>query len=379
MHSVAYAKERPRPLIRREHDWDEKVFKPMDWKKEHSYTDVRLFMELGARNYGKTFGLRLENIEDYWRRRERFCEIVRNKDELPAFQAGYFEKIDHQREFPELMYKVESNRAYIAKIPPEGEEPDWELAGYFVALSAEQDTKKMSFEGVRNFTYDEAVIDRSKNPRKKYLPDEYTLIMGIMNTVLREIPGNPVPARLHLLGNACDLTCGLFRSIGVKKVPKMGRTFYGKGKRAMIHRMPHDFSAQFREQTTVGMLMGLSEDAGRDAMVFFDNEFASEFSPEVAQKPRSAKHMYTIVFGDTFGVWYDLASGLCYISPKAPNDGKPVFAMLRKDATIDYTILRRSSDVIKTLSKMERNKLLRYDNPMIAAHFAEFLTYIGVK
>lgn len=379
MCAAGYARPRPRKLIRRKHEWDEEVFEPIDWKKEHSFTDVRLFMELGGRSTGKTFGLRLENIEEYWKYGRRFCEIVRNKTELAPFQQGYFEKIDRQREFPELMYKVEANRAYIAKVPKEDEDPQWELAGYFVALSSEQDTKKMSFDGVMNFTYDEAVIDRVNNPRKKYLPDEYSSIMGVMNTVLREVPGEPKRARLHLLGNTCDLTCGLFRSIGVKKVPRMGRTFYGKDRRAMIMRRPNKYADNFREQTTVGQLMGLSEDAARDSGVFFDNEFAGEFSPEVAPKPSRARHMYTIVFGEVFGIWYDLKAGLVYVSSKAPDDGRPVFAMLRRDATIDYTIIRRSSEVIKTLASMERSKLIRYESPVLAAHFGEFLTYIGVR
>lgn len=381
MCAAGYARPRPRKLIRRKHDWDEEVFKPLDWKHEHSYTDCSLFFEIGGRTMGKTFGLRLECIEEYWRYGHRFCEIVRNKTELPEFEQGYFEKIDSQREFPELMYKIESNRAYIAKIPPEDEQPEWELAGYFIGLSDEQGAKKRSYDRVKNFTYDEAIIDRQKNPRAQYLPDEYSLLMGIMSTVLREIPGHPKPARMHLLGNSCDLTCGLFRSIGVKTVPKMGRTFYGKrkGKRAMLHRMPATYANQFREQTTVGALMSLSEEAAKDAPVFFENEFEGEFNPEVAIKPSRARHVYSIVFGETFGIWYDLKAGLVYVSSKAPNDGKPVFAMLRRDATIDYTILRRSSEVIKTLAGMERNKLLRYETPMLAAHFGEFLTYIGVR
>ena len=89
--------------------------------------------------------------------------------------------------------------------------------------------------------------------------------------------------------------------------------------------------------------------------------------------------MYTIVFGEVFGIWYDLKAGLVYVSSKAPDDGKPVFAMLRRDATIDYTILRRSSEIIKTLASMERSKLLRYESPVLAARFGEFLTYIGVR
>lgn len=373
------AVERPRKIVRRVHKWDDATFKPIDWKKEHSYTNVKLFFEISARTSGKTFGLRLENIENYWKHRTRFVEIVRNKTELPAFERGYFEKIALQREFPEMQYKVENDIAYIAKIPPEDEDTEWEACGYFVALSAEQDLKRYSFSQVRDFTYDEAVLDRTKNTRKRYLKDEYGLIMGIMNTALREVPGSPVRSRLHLLGNACDITCPLFQSAGVGKIPPIGRSFYGRNKICMVNRHPAKYSKQFREQTTVGQLMGLSEEAECDSGIFFDNEFNVGDVLAIARKPKTARHMYTIRFGRIFSVWYDFESGLVFVNDKAPNDGKPVFAMLRQDATIDYKILRRSSDLIKTLSNFARAGLLRYENPVMAARFGEFLEYVGVR
>ena len=371
-------KERPRKCVRRVHKWDEDKFLPVDWKKLHSYTGVKLFFVLGERTTGKTYGLRLENIENYWKYRTRFVEIVRNTTSLPSFANDYFEKIANQNEFPELTFKTESNRAYVARKVPEGETPDWELCGYFVSLSSEQQLKTMTFDRVRDFTFDETVIDRSKNNRINYLRDEYGLIMGIMNTALREVPGDDKKARLHLIGNACDLTCPMFHSIGMRKVPKFGITFVDKHKRAMVYRLRGKYAKGFREQTTVGQLMSLAEDQDEESRVFFENEFVGEYNPEVMAKPSRARHAFTIRFGRDFGIWFDFKTGLVYVSKNCPNDEKPVYALLRKDGTIDYRVITRRSDTIKMLQRMAREKMLRYESPMLAAQFGELLTYIGI-
>lgn len=370
--------ERQRRVNRRKHTWDEDKFVPFDWKLEHSYTNVSLFFILGARGYGKTFGLRLENIENYWRNRRRFVEIVRYKNELPDLERNYFAKIESQREFPDLMFRVENDIAYVAE---RSDEPDWECAGYFLALSDEQNIKKRSsgFDRVRDFVLDEAVIDRSKNKRIHYHAGEYSLIMGIMNSVLREVPGQRADARLHLLGNACDLTCPLFEAVGVKSVPKMGRTYYGSKKQAMVHRLEPRFSESFRDETTVGQLMSLSAGSGDDAGVFFDNAFLGEYCDSVARKPKGARHVFTISFGMLFGIWYDFDGGLVYVTRKAPNDGTKTIALLRRDATIDYSLLKKSSDLVDKLARFERARLFRFEDAALASRFGEFLGYIGVR
>lgn len=373
-------RERPRKLRRLKHDF--KGFSPYDWKLTHSYTATNLFAVIGGRSTGKTYGLRLECIEDYWKRRERFVEIVRAERELAPFAASYFSKIDNAGEFPDLIYKTRGNLAYIAERKYDGSDPDWELAGYFVAIDREQDLKKLSsrFDYVRNFVFDEAVIDRSKNPHMRYRGDEFSALMGIMNTVLRETPDKPAPkARMHLIGNACDLTCPLFRSIGVDKLPEYGKHFYG-GKLAMLDYVKNENAKGFREQTTVGRLMGLTDDAGRQAGMFFDNVFLGEYSDFIERKPPAARLIFTITFGRRFGLWLDSDSGLTFVTGKSPKgSGKPEFVLVRSDMRIDYIQLDKSTDLIKRLKKYAKFGLLRYEDAMTAADFSRLLEYIGAK
>ena len=374
----AYVKERPRALKRLKHDW--KTFKPYDWKLAHSYTACHLFAVLGGRSIGKTYGLRLENIEDYWRKRWRFMEFARTKDELKDLEAGYFEKIEAMGEFPDLTYKVENHRAYIAKRPADDDqEPKWELAGYFMPLTAEQSKKRSSFFMVKNFTFDEAIIDRRQNPYARYIGNEYSTIMGYMNTALRETPDDPEKvARVQFIGNACELNAPCIRGMGVDTVPKVGRNFYGDGL-AMLHRLDNRYSREFQEKTLVGQLMGLSDYGNEQAGVFFDNEFQGEYSEFIEEKTKDARLSFVLVFERRFGIWMDLKRGLVYVSKKAPKGaGVPEFALTMKDNRIDYHLLDRSSDLIKRIKSFVKGNLIRYEDAMTAADFENVLRFIGV-
>ena len=56
--------------------------------------DADITMVIGARGIGKTYGIRLQFIRDYIRKKWRFVELVRYKNELQDFTSTYFQKID---------------------------------------------------------------------------------------------------------------------------------------------------------------------------------------------------------------------------------------------------------------------------------------------
>ena len=100
----------------------------------------------------------------YEQRGERFVEVVRYASELDDFSTGYFNKFEEKNEFPGKMFKVEARRAYIADVPMDVEEaPEWELFGYFVALTNYHQVKKITFANVRKIIFDEAAIEPDDN------------------------------------------------------------------------------------------------------------------------------------------------------------------------------------------------------------------------
>lgn len=371
-----------------------------NWPLTHSFTKVKLYIIIGERSIGKTYGLRLEVIKDYIKNGWRFCEIVRNADDLSAFSSSYFEKISNNNEFPEHIFKVEKNKAYIAKKPDKTPKIDkngeyvyldsgeielidepvkWQLCGYFVALTREQKLKTLTFDKVRNVNFDEAIIDKKRNEYARYLKNEYASLLGVINTVLRENPKNPKPARIHLLGNACDLTCPYFRAFGINKLPPKGRSFY-KNRFIMIDRTEGKYAEEFRNNTTLGILMSGNDD---ESGVFFSNDFETISPEKLAKKPNKARFLYGLKFDKhTFGVWFSNETGYLYINSKAPsekNSGRPTYVFTYDDLSINYQLLDRSSDLIKLLKNCAAADMIRFENELIYGEFSDFLYFIGLK
>lgn len=347
-----------------------------NWGKTHSYTNCLVYFVIGGRSIGKTYGLRKFFIEDFIKNGWRFVELVRTQSELEDFEREYFEKLERNNEFPGKLFLVEKDRAYIADAVPEGETPDWQLAGYFLPLSMEQKIKRRTFAGVRNFCLDEAVIDREISPHVRYLPGEYKALMGIVNTVLREVPGVDTPQpRIHLLGNACDLQCPYFRELGVDKVPDAGtRTFYADStgaKSIMVHRVGAN-AAAYATDTTVGKLT-----RGEQAAQFFANRFAYEDSDFLADMSKGAKAAYNLIYGDTMGVYMDYATGYVYISKPSPKVN--TYAIARDDMTIDYVMLEKSGSIIKGLKDLYRIGAVRFTDAKYLSAFYALLSVLGVR
>lgn len=349
-----------------------------DWGKTHSYTTTRVFFIIGGRSIGKTYGLRKECVKEYLKRGTRFVEVVRTKNELDGVQQNYFGKLVQQDEFPGYSFKTEGAAAYIAETPDSDEDsPKWELMGYFVALTNEQREKKRTFVNVRDIIFDEAIIDRGVSPYSRYLPDEWGTLLGIANTVYREIPGiTPKDKRIHLLGNACDMQCPLFASLGITRVPERGeRTFYpdanGNKRAIMVHRVEQN-AAEYKTDTVVG---GLA--VGEQAAMFYENEFAEEGSDFIRRIPKSAAHVYNIQYGRTMGVYIDYSTGIVYVG--RPLDKNTTYVLAKSDMKINYIFLNTGSNVVKFLRNMYSMGGIRYESAGYMGSFYALLDAIGVR
>lgn len=70
-----------------------------DWQKTMSYqtgTNGEICIVLGAKDIGKTFGLRLKCVERFIKHGELFCEICRTKEESKMVANGYFDKLQQE-------------------------------------------------------------------------------------------------------------------------------------------------------------------------------------------------------------------------------------------------------------------------------------------
>lgn len=348
---------------RRYYDW------PATFSRQTG-TQGEMCIVVGAKNIGKTFGLRVQCVKDFIKRGDRFCEICRTKEEAGVVQNGYFEKLQKEGFFKGYVFKTEAGIGYIAK---EAEKPDWQVICYFVGLTAFQTVKRQTFTGIKRFIFDEAVIDR-KDQYHRYLPNEYLILANMLDSMSRQQPGGE-QYRVYLLGNACDLTCPYMRYLGINKPPEFGYSFWND-KHTLLHYVEPWDAEEMEQDTLVGrMLQG-----SKEARMMYRNEFDDTGSDEIAKKTPEAKFMVAMVYNkDTYAIWLDNKRGLTFISSKVPKKTKNVITLLKADSTIDYQAVEKANPYLQMLSKMFYIGTLRYESPAMRDMFFKILDFLGIR
>ena len=348
-----------------------------DWQKTMSYqtgTNGEHCLVLGAKDIGKTFGLRLKCIERFIKHGELFCEICRTKTERDQVAPGYFDKITGEGFFKEYVFKTQGNCGYIARAPVADEKPEWRLICYFVALTAFQMEKKRTFVKPKRFIFDEAVID-SKDRVHRYLHDEFLILANLLDSISRQQPGDSYNYYVYYLGNAVDLTCPILRYLGVNKIPKFGYSYY-KNKTVLLHYVEPWDANDRRAKTLVGrMLEGHDE-----SRVIFDNEFRDTTGQEVMKKTSNARYKFGFKWGRAaFGVWVDQKRGLWFVTSKIPRGSKNVYTLTKRDSSVNYTMIEKANPLAKLLCDVYYIGGLRYESAHLREAFFEVLDFLGIK
>lgn len=354
-----------------------------DWAKTFSRqtgTQGEFCIVVGAKNIGKTFGIRRQCINDFIKRGDKFCEICRTKDEKKLVANGYFDKFSELGMFEGYIFKTNPNEGYIAKEPKRDPEtknyitkPEWQLCCYFVSLTTFQTEKKRTYSGIKRFIFDEAVIDR-KDRYHNYLKNEYLILANILDSITRQQP-NGEQYRVYILGNACDLTCPYMRHLGINHIPEFGYSFWND-KHTLLHYVRPWDAETMKAQTLVGrMLNGMDE-----ADMVYGNVFNVDDTGDIEKKTSNSKFAFAIRYSNSeFAIWFDYSKGKAYVLGKLPKDAKPIFALTKRDSTIDYQAVERTSDYLKSLNKFFYAGLLRYDSPVTRELFLNVLDFLGVR
>lgn len=358
-----------------------------DWHKTLSY-DADVTMVIGARGVGKTFGLRTQCIRDWIKDGSRFVEVVRFKNELSDVSDGYFNRVGNQAEFDGYVFRTDARYAWIAKKQVEQEDEDkkikydWQLLGYFVALSDAQKKKKKTFDKVRRIIFDEAILERSDRYHN-YLPNEFGVLANLVDTVSRERADmEGLRPRVYLLGNACDLSNPYFANYSVGTDLKFGYRWYAK-KTFLLHYVDAgDYATEKLEGTVAGRMMrGTSA-----AKIAISNEFVGTSNEFVRRKPSRAKFSFGIVCnGNRFGVWIDLQGGLYYITNKLPKNAesegfdKPIYALTADDNRVNYIAAKKATKTLTYFSEMYYLNLVRYDTVQTKSDFRTVLALFGIR
>lgn len=348
-----------------------------DWQATMSRqtgTNGEICLVLGAKDIGKTFGLRLKCVERFIKHKELFVEICRTNEEMKAVMPGYFDKLQNAGFFSDYVFKTEKGCGYIARKPPEDERPEWELICYFVALTNFQREKKRTYVKPKRFIFDEAVID-TKDRYHRYLPDEFLILANLLDSVSRQQQNDDYHYYLYILGNAVDLTCPYLRHFGISKLPKFGYSYY-KNKTVLLHYVEPWDADDRRTYTLVGrMLEGHDE-----SKVIFDNEFRDDTGREIMRKTSNAKYRFAFKWARmTFAVWIDEKRGLWFVTSKLPKGASNIYTLAKRDSSVDYGVVQKAHPIAKLLCDVYYIGGLRYESPSIREAFFEVLSFLGIK
>lgn len=348
-----------------------------DWDKTFSYqtgTNGEICLVLGAKDIGKTFGLRKKCVERFIKHGELFCEICRTNEEMKAVAPGYFDKLQAAGFFANYIFKVERFRGYIALKPVDDEKPEWRLLCYFVALTNFQREKKRTYVAPKRFIFDEAIID-TLDKHHRYLKDEFLILAQLLDSISRQQPNSDNNYYVYLLGNAVDLTAPYFRYLGIDSIPDFGYRYY-KGKTVLLHYVEPWDSDTRKAYTLVGRMLAGHE----ESKVIFDNEFRDETGGQIKKKSAAAKYAFAFKWGkQIFAVWIDSKEAIWYISDKLPKNAPNVYTLTKRDASINYQMVSRTSSLMKTVSEIYALGGLRYEKAHLREGFFEILSYLGIK
>lgn len=337
-----------------------------DWNKTLSY-DADITMVISARGPGKTYGMRKIFIQDYLKRGWRFVDISRFKDEMKTVEKDYFRRVG--KSFGKYMFKVQDDCAYIAK---RSDKPEWELCGYFVALSAGGQSKKMTFDNVKRLCMDECVLDKTDSYHR-YYSNEWAMVQNIIDSCTRERADSIIKPKLYLLGNSCDILNPYFIQAGIVGKPPYGYTWH-MDKLFLLHYVRDDEYAREKKQTLAGKMAV----AGGD-LSMVENTFKNPADGLIEKKSERAEHLWTFILNNQrISIWGDMTNGIYYITSKEPKNNSDVYVLTSTEQP-NYIVIKRTSNIFKVLSEAVRLRCVRYDDTSSFKIFYEILEFVGYR
>lgn len=348
-----------------------------DWARTLTY-DADITIVISSRGLGKTYGIRKQFLSDYRKNGYRFVEIARTKTELAETLTGYFDRVGG--EWPDSVYKIERNRAYRAPKPRDGgkvKSGDWQLIGYFVAMTELQQIKKRTFDRVKRIVMDEAVLERIDRYHH-YLPYEWEALASIIDSCTRERADSTerVKPKVYLLGNACDLINPWFRALGVDREPQRGYSWHA-GKMCLLHYVETGEYERGKAADTLAGRMLTMTGAGTASI---GNNFENANLDFVFKKTKRSKFLFGITYmSDRYGIWEDRTDGYLYITSDIPNNAKPVFALTARDGRANLIVAQRAEPSMRFLVNCYYRGLVLYESPYLRERLLDALSLFGVR
>lgn len=306
---------------------------------------------VGARGFGKTYGMQKRVIQRNVDTGEMFVWLRRYKDETVTTKNTFFAAVG--TEFPDWDFRV---TGWLAERAPmstrEQKKREWLPMGYFIPLSIAQSMKGVSFHLVTTIVFDEFIIEKGFT---RYIEDEATAFNNFYSTVDR----NQDRTKAYFLANSVSITNPYFLRYDIRpdQLPELST----RGDGFMLIHFPN--SADFRQsvaQTKFGKFI-----AGTEYEEYaVGNQFRDANDALVKAKPSEAKPLYNLeTKHGKFSVWYDRRSGEYYIQEKLIKNNRPIYTMLSDRMAQGKIMLRYNDKLIAYLRAAWGRGNVLFDGP----------------
>ena len=340
---------------------DNEIF--YNWNILLSY-NARLYIVVGARGIGKTFGLRLHCINHCIKNDKHYVEIVRYKNQITDFMKSYFDKLSNIDKLKKYEFKVVGDRGFYRKSKGEKNKDKWIEIMRCVALTDAQKVKMQTFwetGSVYAIIFDEFILDKKMKQYYRYLNDEIAIFQNIIDSITRENVLTPENKRtkIFMIGNALDsfnpyfIHFNLYKNLEIGKIKR-----FSNGLGVFHYAKPSEEFKKAKQNSTSFLFSDSSESEMAAENIFiskFNNEFISKKSPD-------SKCLCNLIdYNKEFSVWLDIRNNIAYISHKTVID-KPYIALALEKGSTSNIVANRKNKVLKLLLDMIYLNRVRYES-----------------
>lgn len=350
-----------------------------NWNILLSY-NARLYIVVGARGIGKTFGLRLHCVKHCLKHEKHYIEIVRYKNQIPQFMKAYFEKLSNIDYLKKYEFKTVGESGYCRKIVKGKNKNKWYEIMRCVALTDAQKIKMMTFwetGDVYAIIFDEFILDKKMQQYYRYLNDEISIFQNVIDSITRENVATEEKDRtkIFLIGNALDsfnpyfIKFNLYENLQIGKIKRFAN---GAG---VFHYVKPSEEFKDAKKRTTSFLFSENDESEIAANNLFVNTLNKDF---ICKKSSDARCLCNLVdVNKNYSVWLDIRENLAYITDKRIDD-KPFIALSIESGKTDNIIANRKNKVLKLLVDMLYANRLRFEKEELYSSLLQCLSRYAI-